>query len=89
MRHDIAYAVGIVSKYMEKPTIMHMNAVKRIIRYVKRTVRYGLVYTKESGNNILTGYTDSNLARHLDDRKSMRGMVFYLNESLITWVSQK
>lgn len=37
----------------------------------------------------MTGYSDSDLTGHLDDRRSNRGMVFYLNESLITWVSQK
>lgn len=88
-RPDISFAVGIVSRYMERPTTMHMNAVKRILRYVQGTTGYGLVYTKKSGNNILTGFADSDLAGHLEDRKSTGGMVFYLNESLITWVSQK
>lgn len=88
-RPDIAYAVGIVSRFMERPTMMHQNAVKRILRYVKGTLNFGLVYTKNSGNNILTGYSDSDLAGHVDDRKSTGGMAFYLNESLITWVSQK
>lgn len=68
---------------------MHLNAAKRILRYVKGTLDYGLVYTKEAGNNILTGYSDSDLAGHSEDRKSTGGMVFYLNESLVTWVSQK
>ena len=36
-----------------------------------------------------TGYSDSDLAGNLDDRKSTGGMVFYLNDSLVTWVSQK
>lgn len=88
-RPDISYAVGVVSRYMERPTVMHLNAAKRILRYVKGTLEYGLVYTAESGNSILTGYSDSDLAGHIDDRKSTGGMVFYLNESLITWVSQK
>lgn len=88
-RPDIAYSVGIVSRYMEKPTTMHLNAVKRILRYVKGTLNFGLVYSKGGGNNIVTGFSDSDLAGHLDDRRSTGGMVFYLNESLITWVSQK
>lgn len=88
-RPDIAFPVGIVSRYMEQPTTMHLNAVKRILRYVKGTVEFGLVYTKNGGNNILTGYSDSDLAGHIDDRRSTGGMAFYLNESLITWVSQK
>lgn len=74
---------------MESPTVMHLNAVKRILRYIRGTIELGLVYTKESGNNILTGYSDSDLASHVEDRRSTRGMAFYLNENLITWVSQK
>lgn len=34
-RPDIAYSVGVVSRYMERPTVLHYNAVKQIIRYVK------------------------------------------------------
>lgn len=88
-RPDIAFSVGMVSRYMEHPTVLHLNAVKRILRYVKGTVEFGLVYSKVSGNNVLTGFSDSDLAGHVEDRRSTSGMAFYLNESLITWVSQK
>lgn len=82
-RPDIAFAVGIVSRFMERPTILHMNAIKRIIRYIRGTLEVGLVYSKKNGNNILTGYSDSDLAGDIEDRRSTGGMVFYLNESLI------
>lgn len=88
-RPDIAYAVGIASRFMEKPTEVHRNAVKRIMRYVKGTLGFGLVYSKNSKNNMLVGFSDSDLAGQTDDRRSTGGMVFYLNDSLITWVSQK
>ena len=88
-RPNIAYSVGIVSRYMEQPTILHLNVVKRILRYVRGTLEYGLVSSRKGGNNVLTGYSDSDLAGQIDDRKCTGGMVFYLNESLITWVSQK
>ena len=88
-RPDLAYSVGIVSRFMERPTLLHQNAAKRILKYVKGTIDLGLVYTKDNQNNILTGYSDSDLAGDIEDRKSTRGMAFYLNESLITWVSQK
>ncbi|KAL8108339.1 hypothetical protein AgCh_024703 [Apium graveolens] len=88
-RPDIAFSVGIVSRYMERPTVLHLNAVKRVLRYIKGTTNYGLMYSKNSGNNELTGYSDSDLAGHIDDRRSTGGVVFYLNESVITWVSQK
>ncbi|XP_074351522.1 secreted RxLR effector protein 161-like [Apium graveolens] len=88
-RPDIAYAVGVVSRYMERPTTVHLNAVKRILRYVKGTLQFGLVYTKNNGNNIITGYSDSDMGGSLDDRKSTACMAYYLNDSLILWVSQK
>lgn len=88
-RPDIAYSVGVVSRFMERPTELHLAAVKRILRYVNGTLDFGLVYTKGEGNYLLTGYSDSDLAGNVDDRKSTGGMAFYLNENLITWVSQK
>lgn len=47
------------------------------------------MYSKDSENNVLTGFSDSDLEGHVADRRSTGGMIFYLNESIITWVSQK
>lgn len=58
---------------MERSTTMHLNAVKRILRYIMGILEYGLVYTKDAGNNALTGYFDSNLAIHIEDKKLTRG----------------
>lgn len=88
-RPDIAYAVGIVSRYMERPTVLHQAAVKRILRYIKGTTNYGLIYSKGTGNHLLEGYSDSDLAGNTEDRRSTGAMAFYLNDNLITWVSQK
>lgn len=88
-RPDIAYSVGVVSRFMERPTAIHQAAIKRILRYIKGTINYGLTYSKGRGNYLLQGFSDSDLAGDVVDRKSTGGMVFYLDESLITWVSQK
>ncbi|XP_020272225.1 uncharacterized protein LOC109847405 [Asparagus officinalis] len=88
-RPDISYAVGIVSRYMEKPTVVHRQAVKHILRYVKGTVSYGLVYRQSQCNEELVGFTDSDLAGDVDDRHSKGGMTFNLGDSLVTWTSQK
>lgn len=53
---DIAYSVGIASRYMERPTTVHQNAVERIFRYVQGTLHFGLVYSKNSGNNIVIAF---------------------------------
>lgn len=66
---------------MERPTVMHYNAVKHILRYVKGTLVY---YRRGVGNYILSDYSDSYLIGNIDDRKSTGGMAFYLNENLIT-----
>lgn len=67
-RPDIAYAVGIVSRYMERPTELHQTAVKRILHYIKGTVSYGLIYSKGSGNHILAGYSENDLGGNIEDR---------------------
>lgn len=88
-RPEIAYVVGIVSRYMERPTVLHLNAFKRILRYLEGTLEFGLVYSRGTGNYLLSGFFDSDMAGSIHDRKSTGGLLFYLNESLITWVSQK
>ena len=88
-RPDLAYSVGMASRFMEKPTVMHLQAVKQIMRYLKGTVDMGLVYTQAGGEEVLVGYTDSDLSGDLVGRRSTGGMAFYLNGNLITWCSQK
>ncbi|XP_021607770.2 secreted RxLR effector protein 161 [Manihot esculenta] len=88
-RPDLTYSVGIVSRYMETPTVSHMNAVKQILRYVKGTVGMGIEYKKNQNSVELVGYSDSDLAGDTEDRKSTTGILFFLGESPITWVSQK
>lgn len=86
---DIAFSVGIVSRYMERPTTLHLSEFKRILSYIKGTVQYGLIYAQNSGNNMVMGFSNSDLGGIIDDRKSTGGMVSYWNDSLISWVSQK
>uniref|UniRef100_A0A453T4V4 Reverse transcriptase Ty1/copia-type domain-containing protein n=1 Tax=Aegilops tauschii subsp. strangulata TaxID=200361 RepID=A0A453T4V4_AEGTS len=89
-RADLAYSVGIVSRYMEHPTTEHLAAVKQILRYVKGTLKYGCKYTrKKEVRPPLVGYSDSDMAGDVDDRKSTTGVAFFLGENLISWLSQK
>lgn len=89
-RPDIAYAVGMVSRYMEAPTTQHMAAVKHILRYIKGTIGFGCRYEKqESEDPKLVIYSDSDLAGDTQDRKSTTGTAVFLGTSLISWTSQK
>ncbi|KAG6504844.1 hypothetical protein ZIOFF_037192 [Zingiber officinale] len=83
-RPDLSYSIGMTSRYMERPTIMHHKAVKHILRYLKGTIYFGLVYIKGPQEIGIFGYSDSDLAGDLDGRKSTSGMTFYFNESLVS-----
>jgi hypothetical protein len=61
---------------------------KQILRYVLGTLNFDLWYTK-SDSNQLSGYTDSDFAGSLDDRKNTSGHVFQLGTNLISWASKK
>jgi len=50
---------------------------------------YGLVYTQEKKDEVLTGYSDSDVGGDLVGRRSTGGMAFYMNECLVTWNSHK
>jgi len=88
-RPDLSFSVGIASRFMEKPTVKHMRAVKQILRYLSGTLNYGLVYTQEKKEEVLVGYTDSDVGGDTVGRRSTGGMSFYLNGGLITWCSHK
>ena len=87
-RPDITYAVGIVSRFMERPTTTHWAAVKQILRYIQGTLNYGCRYVR-GGSGELLGYRDSDHAGDQGDRKSTSGNVFFLGENPISWTSQK
>jgi hypothetical protein len=88
-RPDLSYSVGVASRFMENPTVMHAKAVKQILRYLKGTVDFGLVYVQGGSADKLIGYSDSDHGGDTVERRSTGGMAFYLNENLITWCSQK
>ncbi|EOX93094.1 T28P6.8 protein, putative [Theobroma cacao] len=85
---DILFAVGIVSCIMENPTKLHMMAAKRILRYNKGTLDYGIFYSS-SNDFKLMGYCGSDFAGDLDDRKSTTDFVFFYGNNAISWCSKK
>jgi hypothetical protein len=88
-RPDLAFAVGYVSRFMQRPTTEHQQAVKRILRYVEGTTNYGLHYPRCPGVQHFIGYSDSDLAGDSDTSKSTSGMLFFLSKCLISWQSVK
>ena len=88
-RPDILFAVRILSRHMENPTQEHYIGVKRVLRYLKETENYGLLYEKGDLRGELIGYSDSDFAGDSNDRKSTSGHIFFLGGMVVSWSSQK
>ena len=82
------HIVSLISRFMETPKDTHWQVGKRILRYVKGTKGYNILYTTKSDSR-LVGYTDSDWARSLEDRKSTSSYVFHMSSGVISWSSKK
>jgi hypothetical protein len=83
----IMHAVGMVGRYQTAPKQSHLQAVKRIFRYLKETMTYGLWYSRNQ-NLQLTAYSDEDWANCVDERKSTNGGAFFLGDSLVARLSK-
>ena len=86
-RHDIAYAVGRLSRYTSNPSSHHWQAVSRVFKYLKGTMNYGLTYSGYPF--VLEGYSDASWINNLEDHSSISGWVFLLGGGAISWASKK
>nr|GEZ89271.1 uncharacterized mitochondrial protein AtMg00810-like [Tanacetum cinerariifolium] len=88
-RPDIMHATCYCDRYQVQPTEKHLNAVKRIFRYLKDTIHMGLWYPKDTSFE-LTAFLDSDHAGCLDSRKSTSGGIQFLGgDKLVNWSSKK
>ncbi|XP_058724364.1 phospholipid-transporting ATPase 2-like isoform X1 [Vicia villosa] len=87
-RPDIAYAVSMVSQFMHCPKEIHLQAVHRIMQYLKGTPGRGILF-KRNGNTTLEAYTDADYAGSIVDRRSTTGYCTFLGGNLVTWRSKK
>ncbi|WOH04396.1 hypothetical protein DCAR_0623805 [Daucus carota subsp. sativus] len=87
-RPDISYAVGVISRFMQNPRKPHFEAAKRILRYIKGSIDYGLLYKKNEDCE-LAGYCDADYAGDCDTRRSTTGYVFTLGSTAISWCSKR
>ncbi|GJU09700.1 retrovirus-related pol polyprotein from transposon TNT 1-94 [Tanacetum coccineum] len=87
-RPDLIYAVCLCARYQAKPTEKHLNAVKRIFRYLKGTINMGIWYSKDTDMS-LTAYADADYAGCQDTRRSTSGSAQFLGDKLVSWSSKK
>ena len=73
---------------MHSPSEEHMNAVIRILRYLKSSPGKGILFTKGDSLDI-NGYIDADWAGSVQDRRSTSGYFTFVGGNLITWRSKK
>jgi hypothetical protein len=86
-RPDISFAVHQVCQYMLAPTITHLAAAKRVIRYIRGTLHHGIEFTPSPLS--LYAYIDADWASDLDDRRFTSSFLIYLGSNAITWSAKK
>lgn len=87
-RPGLQFSVSLLSRFMSKPTQLHVQAAKRVLRYLRGTVDFGIWY-KRGGNGELQVYTDSDFAGDVESRKSTSGYVFLMDNAAVAWLSKK
>lgn len=76
-RSDISFAAYFLSRFMQDPRGIHWRAAKHVLRYLKSTKPFGVLYRKQAySNSNLHGYTDSDFAAGHIERKSVSGYIF-------------
>lgn len=85
-RPDIAYAVQQLSQFGSDPSPIHLQAAKRVLRYLQGSQNTHLTYKRD--NETIQGYSDADWASD-EDRKSISGYVFTLAGSSISWQAKK
>jgi len=70
-RPDMMFVVSLISRYMENPTELHLQATKRVMRYLKGTTGLGIFYRKGGDDNFFA-YTDNDYAEDLDERTNSK-----------------
>ena len=87
-RPDITYTVQVLTQFMQKPTSVHMQNAKRLLRYLAGTTSQGILLASTSAAT-LTAYCDSDWASCPTTRRSTSGYCVFLGESPISWKTKK
>ncbi|GJZ45358.1 retrovirus-related pol polyprotein from transposon TNT 1-94 [Tanacetum coccineum] len=84
-RPDLVFAVCMCARYQASPTKKLLEALKRVFRYLKGTINWGLWYSKDTAM-ALTAYADADHVGCQDTRRSTSGSAQFLGDKLILWM---
>jgi transposase InsO family protein len=87
-RPDIQFAVNRLSQHLADPRDVHLRASKHLLRYVKKTIAYGITYRAKGSEGTLAGYSDSSYGNATKCR-STSAYVFMMAGGPVSWCSRK
>ncbi|WOG83188.1 hypothetical protein DCAR_0102362 [Daucus carota subsp. sativus] len=87
-RPDISFSVQSLSQFLQAPRTAHMEAARRVLRYLKHTKTHGLFFPSQNTLEF-KGYSDSDWAGDVIDRRSVGGYCFLLGSATISWRAKK
>ena len=89
-RPSLAYAVSFLGRFMHAPTKEHMKMAHRTLSHLVQTKDHGITFDGNNKDSLkLIGYSDSDYASDITDRKSVSGYIFILANAPISWKSRK
>jgi hypothetical protein len=80
----LSYAIGVVSQFMQTPQKPHLDAMRRILRYIKLTLQCGIFYETKSQLQV-HGYTNVDWVGNVLDRRSTSGFMFSFGSGAVSW----
>lgn len=87
-RPDLSFSVNFVSQFMHSPTHAHLKYVRRILRYLKGTIHYGLNLRSDT-TLALSAFSDADWAGCPTTRRSTTGYCTFLGSNIISWCAKK
>ncbi|GJX10119.1 uncharacterized mitochondrial protein-like protein [Tanacetum coccineum] len=87
-RPDLSFATQALTQFSYQPTTAHMDALYRVLRYIKLSPRQGLHFSRDS-NLCLSAYFDSDWAACPITRRQVSQYIIFLGLCLISWSSKK
>jgi hypothetical protein len=87
-RPDLSFSINKLSQFMHQPTQLHFQQLKRVMRYLKLTINYGLKLRKPAHLK-LHAFSDADWGGNLDDRTSTSAFIIYFGGNPVSWLSKR
>jgi hypothetical protein len=87
-RPDLSFAINKLSQFMHQPTQVHLQQLKRVLRYLKFTINHSLKLTKPTHLK-LQAFTDADWGGNYDDKTSTSAYIIYFGGNPVSWLSKR